>query len=465
MNFQTQIQSNTQKQNFAIRHIQWLNFLMLDINELNLHIEHALMENPFLCISDEANSPVENSQDNDLGEIEDLYPKDVLDDEEKYFQTQNSALQKENKSQKAAEISLKDQIMEQLSYKNLNSTQLKIAHFIIYSTDHQGFLNKSLECLTEELSFYEGKLFSEEELLNTIMEIKNCQPYGFASKNLQDYFTFLVNLSTGEDQNHISWANILLSKYWMYFESLQWDKCCSNSLEKSYLKKLIRYFKNYKPYPNHGNFEENTQQLGYLNPEYEIYFEEGKIKAAVVESTTYQLAIKKTATDKNDLKIARYLNDNLTSAKNLVAAIAQRKHSMEKVINAILAYQKEFFYSGNRQDLKPMILKNIAQITGLDVSTISRLSSQKYVQTTFGIIPLKGLFQSSLCLQNGQQKTTLEVKNDLLDIIKKENKSEPLSDYAICEILNKRGVKLERRTISKYRQQANIPMSTVRKLG
>ncbi len=477
-----QIQSTKQSQKINTQQIQFLNFLFLNQQELDRYVNKELLENPF--IEPKGNDQTDNYEDDSFsdnsltGEMrnEEVFSKDVLEDDQPYYKLNNAGasgpadsewhdlrMSRITEEQSATEI-----YEEQLRFQNLPDDIVEIATFLIHSTDGKGFLNANIEEVTDNLCFASNKFYEEEKVLKVKEILNRFEPLGFASFDLQDYLITLTRLDTHLDEEL---KNTTLKVLQEGFEDLSKSNPAKISerlkIEPEKLQECLEFITSLNPYPTKG-MSSGGQEINHnITPDYEIIQVDDKLIGRLISSKNYSFSVKEdyAASMKTTARNGTnsYISGKLKSAHWLIDAIEQRRETMTKVIEAITYLQGEYLVSGDYKKLRPMILKDVAEYIGMNISTVSRVTSNKYARTPIGLVHLKDLFSEGIYLESGERKSNKEIQEMVINLVEQEDKKNPLSDFDIQKILKKEGINLTRRTITKYRRAENIPSSLERK--
>ncbi len=478
----TQVQSLKQFQKVNTQQIQFLNFLFQNQQELDNHINQELLENPFLekkedTLFSDSDSDYQEDASNDLiGEmrVEEVFSNDTLDQEPNY--KLNNALSSQDNSEwqdlmlqrHTEEENLCESIYQQIQFLNLTTEQLEIAHFIINSTNEKGFLDADLYTISDNLGFATGKFHSESEIQHIKNIVNICDPVGFACFDLNDYFLVMLANSNVEDKSICDLGKKIILDYFEDFKKGNWDEIANNlNIENEKVLEILSLIHSFKPFPTYGFGNGWSSDNSSIIPDYEVFLNGVELKGQIISINSYNLKV--NAEYANSLKSTSrdgtnsYISSKLKSAHWLIDAIQQREETMTKVIETIVYLQNEYLQTGDIKALKPMILKDVASLIGMDISTVSRVTSNKYARTPIGLVNLKDMFSEGIYLDNGDKVSNREVQDLVLSLLNEEDKTSPYSDLEICKILEEKGISLTRRTITKYRLAGNVPSSKDRK--
>ena len=372
------------------------------------------------------------------------------------------------------ETSFHEHLQDQLLMLKLDDQQKKIAEQIIGSIDDDGYLRRETAAIVDDLAFRQNIESNEQEVESVIRLIQQFDPPGVAARNLQECLLLQLHRQKNE-RKEVEMAIDVLSLYFDEFTKKHYDKIqrglnLSDDQLKDVINQIIRL--NPKPGGNHGDL---NKAESYVVPDFFIFNNAGKLELTLNSKNAPDLRIsegyrdmlreydKGSKKDKRQKEAVIFIKQKIDAAKWFIDAIKQRQHTLTSVMETIMDYQREFFLTGDETVLRPMILKDIAERTGLDISTVSRVANSKFVQTEFGTYRLKFFFSESLSTDSGEEVSTREVKKILSDLIEAESKKKPLSDEKLTELLQERGYNIARRTVAKYREQLNIPVARLRK--
>ncbi|MFM2388217.1 MAG: hypothetical protein RL660_2974 [Bacteroidota bacterium] len=368
------------------------------------------------------------------------------------------------------ETSFVEELFNQLNMLDLNQHQYAIAEHIIGSIDDDGYLRREVNAIVDDLGFRQNIITSEEEVKHLITLIHQFEPAGIGARNLQE--CLLLQLGRKEQTPNIALATRVVQKYFEEISKKHYARIQKSlNVDDVQFKEIIGIITSLDPKPG-GTFESNSNN-NYILPDYFIYNSNGKLELTLNARNAPELRLSSNYRDmlrdyekKKDPKqkdAISFIKQKLDGAKWFIDAIKQRQNTLLLTMDTIMKYQEEFFLTGDESNLRPMILKDIAQRTGLDISTISRVVSSKYVQTEYGTYSLKFFFSEGLSTEGGEEVSTREVKNTLKEIIEAEDKRNPITDEDLADELQKKGYNIARRTIAKYREQLDIPVARLRK--
>ena len=372
------------------------------------------------------------------------------------------------------ETGFNEMMLEQLGMLNLNEHQQSVAEQIIGNLDDDGYLRRDITSIVDDMAFNQNIETSRKEISELIVQIQQFDPPGICAKDLQECLILQLERKLHEGI-HVEIAMKVLGKYFEEFTKKHYEKIQRGlNLGDEQLKEVINQIIKLNPKPGRTVGESNKGE-NYVVPDFFIYNNNGKLELTLNSKNAPDLRISEgyrdmlkeydrgTKKDKRQKEAVLFIKQKIDAAKWFIDAIKQRQHTLLNTMEAIMNYQHDFFFSGDETELRPMILKYIAEATQLDISTISRVANSKFVQTEFGTYRLKFFFSESLQTDSGEEVSTREVKKILSDLIEAESKKHPLSDERLTELLQEKGYNIARRTVAKYREQLNIPVARLRK--
>ena len=371
------------------------------------------------------------------------------------------------------ETNFHDHLLDQLGMLELDERSHRIAEQIIGSLDEDGYLRREATSIADDLAFGQNIETSTEEIATLVQQIQQFDPPGICVWTLQE--CLLLQLKRMPDAKPVRNAAIIIDKYFNEFTKKHYDKIQKHlGLDNEDFKNVISIIIKLNPKPG-AAFAVLNKAESYIIPDFFVFNNNGIPELSLNSKNAPELRISEgykemmKAYDRGEKKDKRqkeaviFIKQKLDSAKWFIDAIKQRQHTLLHSMQAILNFQKEFFITGDESVLKPMILKDIAQLTGLDVSTVSRVANSKFVQTEYGTYKLKYFFSEALQTESGEEVSTREVKMILNEFILAENKRKPLSDEQLTDMLQEKGYNIARRTVAKYREQLNVPVARLRK--
>ena len=488
-------QSQNQKllQKLSPQQIQLMKLLQVPTVNLEERIKEEMEENPALEYQDSDGEQDEFNLDNDPDDSYEGEDSDVeltsdtaekveLDDflrnedegDYSYGEGYNNSDQETRTTPVRVETSFHEHLLGQLSLLELDGDRRKIAEQIIGSIDEDGYLRREPSALVDDLAFGQNMNTTLDEVNELIEQIQmQFDPPGVCAWTLQE--CLLLQLKRLPPSKEIKNAVEILDKYFNEFTKKHYDKIQRHlSLNDEDFKKVINQIIKLNPKPG-SVYTVVSKGESYVIPDFFVFNNNGLLELSLNSKNAPELRVsegykemmraydRSDKTNKQQKEALQFIKQKLDSAKWFIDAIKQRQHTLLQTMQAIIDFQKEFFLTGDETNLKPMILKDIAQITRLDVSTVSRVANSKFVQTEFGTYKLKYFFSEALQTDSGEEVSTREVKSILNEIIGAENKRKPYSDEKLTEMLQEKGYNIARRTVAKYREQLNIPVARLRK--
>ena len=372
------------------------------------------------------------------------------------------------------ETSFYETLFSQLGLLTLDEKEKKIAEQIVGSIDEDGYLRRETTAIVDDLAFRQNIFASAEEVEGIIKMIQQFDPPGVAARDLQECLLLQLYRIQNEGKM-VTKAIKAVSKYFDEFSKKHYEKIQKGlDLTNDELKEVMQKIVHLNPKPG-GNIGGMNKAASYVVPDFFIYNNAGKLELTLNSRNAPELRIsgdyrdmmkeydRGAKKDKRQKEAVMFIKQKIDSAKWFIDALKQRRHTLLNTMTSIMNHQEEFFLTGDETNLKPMILKDIAEKTDLDISTVSRVANSKFVQTEFGTFRLKFFFSESLSTDSGEEVSTREVKKILSDLIEAENKQKPFSDEHLTEQLQQKGYNIARRTVAKYREQLNISVARLRK--
>lgn len=477
-------------QKLSPQQIQLMKLLQIPTMALEQRIKQEIEENPALEeLTDSPDEFDEDGGDNeDYNEDQNEEPirtnddfdlNDYIDDDDTpyyKYNVSNTAPDDEIKAFPHASTASFHEILEtQLGFRDLTEKQMLIGRTIIGNLDESGYLQRDMEAMIDDFAFTMNIEVTLDEIEEILAVIQDFDPAGVGAKNLQE--CLIIQLKRKENPNlNIQTALMLISDYFEEFSKKHYDKILKKAaISTEQLKSAVDEILKLNPKPG-NSFGESEKNIQYIIPDFIISNNDGFLELRLNSRNTpelrvsqsYQEMFKTYAHSKNNIEKHQkeallFIKQKIDSAKWFIDAINQRQNTLFITMQAILDYQREFFLDGDETLIKPMILKDIAEIVKLDISTISRVASSKYVQTPFGTFLLKSFFSESMTTESGEEVSTIEIKKILTDSVDNENKAKPYTDDQLVQVLQQKGYNIARRTIAKYREQLGIPVARLRK--
>jgi RNA polymerase sigma-54 factor len=471
-------------QKLSPQQIQMIKLLELPILELEQRIKKELEENPALEEGNEDEDIYtidENNDDSDIPENDDEFSfEDYIsdDDELPSYKLNANNISKDDDYKDipySASKTFHEHLTEQLSLKDVTEREKFIATFLIGNIDENGYLRRELESIVDDVAFSHNVEVSEEELHDVLVIIQDLDPVGVGARTLQE--CLMLQLERKETQSdEVQLAKKIIIECFDEFTKKHYSKIMSKlNINEHKLKSAIEIILKLNPKPGSSFVEPQAKSAYVIIPDFILEVHNGKIEISLSSRNSPELRINKNFNQmlndysysqkhhKSDKDTIVFIKQKLDLAKWFIDAITQRQNTLLLTMSAIAELQKDFFMSGDDTKLKPMILKDVAEITELDISTISRVANSKYVATPYGNYQLKYFFSEGIQTNSGEEVSTREIKQILKDCINEEDKIKPLTDDKLAEILKSKGYQIARRTIAKYREQLGIPVARLRK--
>lgn len=478
-----------QQQKLSPLQIQFIKLLQLNTVDFLQRIDLEMIENPALLSNKDSDAapsedPKTETQDADEYEkdssVEDYLANESLDVKEyvndEYepdgFHLSDEGNEERKDSPLAETSTFHDALLEQFSAVVTSEKEEIIGNQIIGTIDDDGYLRRSLDAIINDLAFAQNIEASTDEMKHVLAKIQKLDPPGIGATSLQE--CLIIQLKRKDYYNRaIELAIEVLEKYFEEFSKKHYEKIAKElHLDDEKIKSIIGIITKLNPKPGDSY---GGQAAQYVMPDFTLNDEGGMLSISLNGRNTPDLRISRTymeamqayeksaAPTKDQKDTVMFIKQKLDGAKWFIDSIKQRQNTLLTTMNAILQYQHKYFEDGDDSKLRPMILKNIADMTGYDISTISRVANSKYIQTGWGIIPLKYFFSEGITNDDGEEVSSHEVKNILKEAIDTEDKHKPLPDEKLMEILKDKGYNIARRTVAKYREQLNLPVARLRK--
>lgn len=474
-------------QKLSPQQIQLMKLLQVPTIALEQRIKQEIEENPALDDGSEGDyDENDNFDEQDDFDQNDEYNHDEEFDFSDYvdeddlpayrYQVNNSSKDDEDRQIPfVSGTTFQEMLLSQLGLRIINDREKEMATFIIGNLDDSGYLQRDLDALVDDFAFTQNIMTDVDEIEHIIHIIQELDPPGIGARTLQECLLLQIERLDILDPQ-IALAKVILEKYFDEFTKKHYDKIITKAaIDELQLKSAIEQILKLNPKPG-DSFSETSKTVQYIIPDFIINSEGGVLELSLNSRNAPELNISrhfvemietysdsKGKVDKKQKEAMMFIRQKIDSAKWFIDAIKQRQHTLISTMEAILKYQIEYFQDGDETKLKPMILKDIAEIINMDISTVSRVVNSKYVQTHFGTFLLKSLFSESLTNDEGEEVSTREVKKILQNVISLEDKKKPITDEMLVVKLKEKGYIIARRTVAKYREQLDIPVARLRK--
>ena len=463
-------------QKLSPQQIQLMKLIQLPTLDFEQKIQREIEENPALEQGNNSQDDIKKEDQDDYSDTDDINVDDYLnyDDTPTYkLSTNNSGKAEDKNIPFSAGISFTQHLLSQLKPISLSEKKMKIAEFLVGSIDESGYIRLSIDEIIDDLAFTQNLFVTENELLDVLRIVQDFEPAGVGALNLQD--CLIIQLKRKKRTKYVDLSIDIIENSFEQFSKKHFEKLMNKySINETELKKIITIISKLNPKPG-GSYSGGSKPIEQVIPDFKISIENNELilelnyrNSPVLNiSRDYDEMLKGYKLEKNKSKSQKeaiqFIKQKLDSAKWFIDAVKQRQQTLMITMQAIMNYQREYFLTGDERKIKPMILKDIANEIGMDISTISRVANSKYVDTPYGTKLLKEFFSESMKTTSGEEISTIEIKKILEKIILNENKRKPETDERLVKILKEKGYKIARRTVAKYREQLNIPVARLRK--
>ena len=461
--------------------IQTIKVIEMPVQALEQYVREVMNDNP--VIDDEAPKRDDEPRDVSISEVEEKEqsggsleenygPQD--DDIPSYNLHVNNWGKDERPEYNTFSVkqSFTQSLQEQLGYRNLTEHQRTVASFIIGSLDEDGYLRRDIESLVDDLAFRAGVESSAEEVEEMLEVIQEFEPSGVGARDLRE--CLLIQLEDKKRTPSIENAIRVIADQFDAFKNRHFQKIMTRlHLSEEEMKGVMDEIRRLNPSPGGQIDDSYNDQAQQVVPDFHLDYENGQLILTMPRFNVPELRINRKYSEimengrlsdsKADKEAASFVKQKIDSAKWFIEALRQRQNTLQSTMQAIIDYQHDYFVDGDESNLKPMVLKDIAEITGFDISTISRVVNSKWIETHFGVFPLKYFFSEGLENSDGEEVSTREIKKALREMVDGEDKHNPLTDDELVDGLAERGYKVARRTIAKYRAQLDIPKARLRR--
>ena len=499
---QTQEQKLAQVMRLSQQQMLQVHLLEMPLTELEENINTELDDNPALEIEDNEMG-LTDGEDNFADGDDDSSDFDLQTEKEERRDALDAALESiggddampqtifsNNKDNADYEeivygdtTSFYDRLKEQMDMMPLNSEQHEVMEYLIGSLDDDGLLRKDLDTISDELAIYHNIDVTADEINDILKMLQSMDPAGIGARSLQECLLLQVERMREDDKTSrnirlLDAMKTVFNDYFDEFTKKHWDKIQTQMmLNDTQIDTLRKEIRKLNPKPGAALGETESINIQQITPDFIVdTADDGSVSFTLNQGNLPELKVSPTFSDMVDTyrnnkegmnrqtkEALLYAKGKVDKAQGFIEAIKQRRHTLTVTMKAIINWQRKFFQDGDESDLKPMILKDIADKTGLDISTISRVSNVKYAQTRWGTFPLRFFFTDSYTTDDGEEMSTRKIKLALKEVIDKEDKKKPLSDDALAKIMKEKGYPIARRTIAKYREQMNLPVARLRR--
>ena len=459
------------QQKLSPQQIQMIKLLELPTVQLEQRIKQEIEDN--IVLEEEERSPEEE-------EPREISVEEYLrEDDTPSYKSRINNYSKDDKQRPvylSEGRSLQEYLVEQLGYRDLSEGEMGLAVYVIGSIDEDGYLRRDLESVADDIAFTMGVEVTPAELERLLKIIHELEPAGVGARNLQECLLLQMDqIPLNSRARRL--ARKILTSYFDEFVKKHYEKLIARlQVTEDEFRDAIDEIRRLSPKPGNLYSEGGTDTTPYIIPDFLLDFHDGRFELSLNSYNVPEVRVNRRYVDmirdmvasdgtvkEKDREALQFVKSKIDSAKWFISAIKQRHDTLMRTMQTILDYQQEYFKDGDKSKLRPMILKDIADRTGLDVSTISRVVNSKYVQTQFGIILLKSLFSEAMQTDSGEEVSSYEIKNLLQRCIDEEDKRRPLTDETLMDMLNAKGYRIARRTVAKYREMLGIPVARLRK--
>ena len=473
-------------QKLSPQQIQLMKLIQLPTQAFEQRLKQELEENPALEGGKEEN---ENEYDDDLDNTKDDYEDNentdadeinideyLSDDEVPDYRTQvnnYSADDEEKTMPYAAGTSFTQYLVNQLNTYRLNDEERDIAEFLVGSVDESGYIRRELSDIMDDLAFTQNVFTTEEKIERVLKIVHQLDPAGVGARNLQECLS--IQLHRKEQHPDVALATSIIDKAFEQFTKKHYKKLLQKfDISELQLKDAIHEVERLNPKPG-GSYAGNNRRVEHVVPDFAIKIVNGELELTLNGRNAPELHVSREYNNmlkgykdtkkksKSQKDAVMFIKQKLDAAKWFIEAIKQRQQTLFVTMSSIMHYQQKYFLTGDERNLKPMILKDIADEIEMDVSTVSRVANSKYVDTPYGTKLIKEFFSESMTNDKGEEVSTREIKKILETVVEEESKKKPLTDEALAKILKEKGYPIARRTVAKYREQLDIPVARLRK--
>ena len=460
------------QQKLSPQQIQMIKLLELPAVQLEQRIKQEIEDN--IVLEEEERSSEDDEQPQQISVDEYLH-----DDDTPSYKSRINNFSKDDKQRPVYLTegrSLQEYLIEQLRYRNLPERDMRLAVYLVGSIDEDGYLRRDLESVADDIAFTMGLETTAGELERLLGIIHELEPAGIGARDLRECLLLqMAQMPVNTRPRRL--ARKILTSYFDEFVKKHYEKLMARlQISEDDFRDAIAEIRHLSPKPGNLYAEGGTDTTPYIIPDFILDYQDGRFSLSLNSYNVPEVRVNRRYMEmiremvgsdgrvrEKDKEAIQFVKNKIDSAKWFISAIKQRHDTLMRTMQTILDYQQEYFKDGDKSKLRPMILKDIADRTGLDVSTISRVVNSKYVQTQFGIILLKSLFSEAMQTDSGEEVSSYEIKNILQQCIDEEDKRRPLTDETLMDILNSKGYRIARRTVAKYREMLGIPVARLRK--
>jgi RNA polymerase sigma-54 factor len=470
-------------QKLSPQQIQMIKLLEIPTMQLEQRIKKELEDNPVLeegSVEDNMYREDEENQNNINGDQDEFTFEDYLNEEDiPSYRLMTRNYSKDDRKENipfSVGMTFHDFLESQLGLRSLTEQQQILAKYILGNIDDDGYLRRNIESIVDDVAFSQNITTTAEELAEILEIIKDLDPPGVGAESLQECLLLQID-KKDHSLPEIVLAEKILKDQFEEFTRKHYGKIINRlGIKEEELKEALEEILKLNPKPGSSYSDPQNKTSDSIVPDFILENNDGELQLSLNSKNVPELKISREyldmlksyhlnrkAASREQKEAMSFVRQKLDSAKWFIDAIRQRQNTLLLTMHAIINFQSDYFQEGDESELRPMILKDIADATGLDISTISRVANSKYIQTTFGIFPLRYFFSEGMQTDSGEEVSTREIKNILEECINNEDKRKPLTDEKLGAILNEKGYPVARRTVAKYREQLNIPVARMRK--
>lgn len=454
--------------------IQMIKLLELPTMQLEERIKREIEDN--IVLEEDTEAQQDNEETPEKISVDDYIGKE---DDTPSYKARINNFSKDDKERPVyitEARSLGESLIEQLRFRSLTDEELTIAAYIVGSIDDDGYLRRDMQSLSDDLAFTRGMDVSPEEIERVLSVVHELEPAGIGARSLQECLLLQMERQHLDTPTKIL-AHKIIASHFESFAKKHYEKLIARlGVSEEEFREAIEHIRTLSPKPGNLYAEGGVDTTPYIVPDFLLDNSDGTLRLSLNSAGVPEVRISRRYRDMirdmiapdgtvkaKDREAVQFVKSKIDSAKWFISAIKQRHDTLMRTMQTILDFQRDYFQDGDKSKLKPMILKDIADRTELDVSTISRVVNSKYIQTSFGIILLKSLFSEGMQTTSGEEVSSHEIKTILQECIDTEDKRHPLTDETLMEILNDKGYRIARRTVAKYREMLDIPVARMRK--
>ncbi|MEM7187484.1 MAG: RNA polymerase factor sigma-54 [Bacteroidota bacterium] len=472
-------------QKLSPQQIQLMKLIQLPTQAFEQRIAQEMEENPALDSGKDDSDRLDDEFSNedydeyDGGEVieTEINVDDYLSDDEtpsyKLSANNYSADDEEKQTPYASGTSFNQYLLQQLNTYRLDEEEREIAQFLVGSVDESGYIRREIQDIVDDLAFTQNVYTSEEKIEQVLEVVQELDPAGVAARDLQE--CLLIQLKRKSETEAVELATKIIDEAFDHFTKKHYKRLIAKfDITEDELRDAIQEIEGLNPKPG-GTYSGNTRMVEHVVPDFAIKIVDGELELTLNGRNAPELHVSREYTNmlkgykdskeksKSQKDAVLFIKQKLDAAKWFIDAIKQRQQTLFVTMNAIMHHQEEYFLTGDERKLKPMILKDIADKIGMDVSTVSRVANSKYVDTPYGTKLIKEFFSESMKNEKGEDVSTREIKKILEITISEEDKKKPLTDDKLAKILLEKGYPIARRTVAKYREQLDLPVARLRK--